>query len=361
MLGLYIHIPFCVSKCSYCDFVSYCGKEQDIPEYLKALKKESLFYGGVKPQTVYIGGGTPSFLSARQIQTLLSFIAETYGRGFKEFTFECNPESLTEEKLKILKAGGVNRISIGLQSFNDTELKLIGRAHNAVQFLKAYETARKYFDNINIDLIAALPSQTKQSFIGSLNRVLALEPEHISLYGLQVEEGTPLYKKGYSYDDGFYVDLLQSAYEILTAEGFCQYEISNYCRKGYESLHNINYWLSGEYIGLGAAAGGFLNSERYDNLSDLKQYISAVEQGRRPLEFKETLTGKAKTGEEIMLSFRYLKGFKPSSEMIKLFGRQFDDLLKNGLVEKAGEVLKLSQKGKYFANKVFTEFVEPFK
>lgn len=362
MLGLYIHIPFCISKCSYCDFVSYANCSDIIPSYLEALQKEAFFYKNLPaPQTVYIGGGTPSFLSCTQIKNLLDFVNKTYGGNFKEFTFECNPESLNEEKLKILKDNGINRISIGLQSFNDNELKAIGRAHNAEQFLKAYKTAQKYFNNINVDLIAALPKQTKQSFIGSLNKVIALKPNHISVYGLQVEENTPLYKSGYSYDDGFYVELLEIAYQTLTAAGFKQYEISNYSLAGFESLHNINYWQSGQYIGLGAAAGGFLNGERYCNLSGLKDYICAVKQGLRPLEFKENLTGKAKTGEEIMLALRYLKGFEPTAEMLKFFNKDFDDLLKENLIMQEGRFLKLSAKGKYFANKVFRKFVEPFK
>lgn len=362
MLGLYIHIPFCVSKCSYCDFVSYAGCGELAPAYLKALEKEAFFYQKfTAPQTVYIGGGTPSFLSCAQIKVLLDFVNKTYGGSFKEFTFECNPESLTEEKIKILKSGGVNRISLGLQSFNNGELKLAGRAHNARQFLKAYHTTRKYFDNINIDLIAALPKQTKKTFTGSLKKVIALKPKHISVYGLQIEENTALYKNGYSYDDGFYVELLEMAYQTLTEAGFKQYEISNYALPGFESLHNINYWQSGQYIGLGAAAGGFLNGERYGNLIGVKEYINCVKRGKRPLEFKETLTGKAKTGEEIMLALRYLKGFKPAAGMLKFFRKDFEELIKDGLIEKDKEILKLSRQGKYFANEVFCRFVEPFK
>ncbi|MDD6173258.1 MAG: radical SAM family heme chaperone HemW [Elusimicrobia bacterium] len=361
MLGLYIHIPFCVSKCFYCDFASYPGKTALITPYLKALEKESGLYRlKTKPQTVYIGGGTPSILSAEQIKFLLDFINAKYGGGFKEFTFECNPESVNEEKLKILKEGGVNRISLGLQSFNDAELKLIGRAHNKADFIKAYSLVVKYFDNINIDLIAALPGQTKESFLSGLKAVLDFKPRHISLYGLQVEEGTPLFRQGYSYDDAFYVELLESAYKILTACGFEQYEISNYAMPGAESLHNINYWLGGEYLGLGAAAGGYLGGERYGNFPGIEEYISSVNKGERPLSFKETLCGKAKTGEKIMTAFRYLKGFKPDLQMLKYFGADFDDLLKAGLIENDGENLKLSAKGKYFANQVFSRFVEPF-
>lgn len=361
MLGLYLHIPFCVSKCFYCDFASYPGKTALITPYLKALEAEAELYNlKNKPETVYVGGGTPSFLNEEQIKTLLDFINAKYVSGFKEFTFECNPESLNEDKLKILKDGGVTRISLGLQSFNDEELKLIGRAHDSASFLKAYRLAVKYFDNINIDLIAALPGQTKDSFLTGLEKVLFLKPEHISLYGLQVEEGTPLFRQGYSYDDAFYVDLLESAYKVLTSRGFEQYEISNYARPGRESMHNINYWLGGEYLGLGAAAGGYLGGERYGNVTGVEEYISSVNKGKRPTAFKETLCGKAKIGEKIMTAFRYLKGFKPDLQMLEYFGGDFKELLKSGLIENDGEKLKLSAKGKYFANQVFSRFVEPF-
>lgn len=361
MLGLYLHIPFCVSKCFYCDFASYPGKTALINPYLKALEAEAELYNlKNKLETVYVGGGTPSFLNGEQIKTLLDFINAKYGGDFKEFTFECNPESLNEDKLKILKDGGVTRISLGLQSFNDEELKLIGRAHDAAAFLKAYRLAVKYFDNINIDLIAALPGQTKDSFLTGLEKVLFLKPEHISLYGLQVEEGTPLFRQGYSYDDAFYVDLLESAYKVLTSRGFEQYEISNYARPGRESMHNINYWLGGEYLGLGAAAGGYLGGERYGNVTGVEEYISSVNKGKRPIAFKETLCGKAKIGEKIMTAFRYLKGFKPDLQMLEYFGGDFKELLESGLIENDGDNLKLSAKGKYFANRVFSHFVEPF-
>lgn len=360
MFGLYIHIPFCAAKCAYCDFVSYANKTTMVGAYLEALQKEALVYETPKPQTVYIGGGTPSFLNSKQIESLLSFIQKQYGGGFKEFTFEVNPESVEEEKLKILKDYGVNRLSMGLQSFNDEELKLIGRVHNSEKFISSYNLARKYFDNINVDLIAALPGQTKGSFLSGLNRLLLMKPNHISLYGLQIEPGTRLYESGYSYEDDFYIDLLQSAFDILTKNGFCQYEISNYAQANRESLHNINYWQSGEYLGLGAAAGGFIKGERYQNITDLTEYISAVNSGKRPTAFTEMLSGKAKIGEEILLSFRYLKGFKPNSKMLECFSSAFKELQELGLIENDEGNLKLSKKGKYLANKVFSYFVEPF-
>ena len=361
MAGLYIHIPFCVSKCFYCDFVSYGGKISLAKEYLKAVKKEASFYDIAKPpQTVYIGGGTPSFLPAEELEFLLKFINEEYGEGFKEFTFECNPESVNEQKLALLKNYGVNRISLGLQSFNDGELKLIGRAHRAADFLKAYEAASKYFNNINVDLMAALPSQTEDSFLTSLKKLIALKPKHISLYGLQIEEGTPLYEQGYSYEEDFYVRLLELGYKELAANGFKQYEISNYAREGFESIHNTNYWFNGEYLGLGASASGYLNGVRYQNLCGIEEYIKSVNEGRRPVLSEEELKGKAKIGEEILLRFRYLKGFKPCAQMLKYFGGEFETLKEEGLIEADGELLKLSRRGKYLANEVFRRFVEPF-
>ena len=360
MAGLYIHIPFCVSKCFYCDFVSYAGKSEFVKEYLKAVAKEASFYDFTRPRTVYIGGGTPSLLSVQEIAFLVQFIEKRYGGGFKEFTFECNPESVNEEKLALLKSFGVNRISLGLQSFNDEELKLIGRAHRAADFIRAYEAASKYFDNINVDIIAALPGQSESGFLASLKRLVALKPKHISLYGLQVEEGTVLYKRGYSYGEDFYIRLLELGYEELTARGFEQYEISNYARAGFESVHNINYWLNKDYLGLGAAAGGYLGGVRYQNIAGIEEYIARVNDGVRPVASEEKLKGKAKIGEAVLLRFRYLKGFKPNGQMLKYFGGEFEKLKAQGLIESDGELLKLSRRGKYVANEVFRRFVEPF-
>ena len=363
MQGLYIHIPFCISKCVYCDFASFAGiKRLRIP-YLKALKSELLIqknrYKNFAPKTLYIGGGTPSFLTNVQIKFLFEGIYSCY-KKFKEITFEANPESLTLSKIKLLKSLGVNRISLGLQSTFDRHLKTLSRAHNYAQFLKVYTQAKEYFNNVNVDLIAGLPKQTLAEFEESIKTLINLKPQHISVYGLQVEEGTPLYKSGYECDDNLTRKMLESAENILQKNGFNHYEISNFSLPKYESKHNINYWLAGDYLGCGSAAASYMQGVRFQNTADVKEYIKSLAQNKIPMVFEEKLQGKAKVGEEILLKFRMLNGLKPTQKMLKYFGKEFKTLLDKKLIVKNGKLLKLSEEGKYFANTVFRYFVEPF-
>lgn len=359
--GLYIHIPFCKSKCAYCDFVSYANILDKADAYLRALaddiKAARRKYPSFKPNTLYIGGGTPSILSLPQLKKLFDGIEKTFGSAehFEESTFEANPESLTEQKIKLLKARGINRLSLGLQSANDKELKLIGRAHNKEQFLKAYLCAQKYFDNINIDLIAALPQQTLKSFAKSLSFAVKLKPAHISVYGLQVEEGTKLFAQKYACDEALCRAMLEHAEIYLKENGYLQYEISNFAKEGRESLHNINYWLSGPYLGFGAAAASYMDGARGQNTPSVTDYIG----GKRAV-YEEALRGKAKTGERVLLALRYLRGFKPSAKMLKYFKKDFEELLEQKLLQKSGGKIKLSKEGKYFANAAARRFVEPF-
>ena len=363
MQGLYIHIPFCILKCAYCDFASFAGIKRLRRPYLKALKQELILqkkhYKNFTPETLYIGGGTPSFLTSVQIKFLFENIYSCY-KNFKEITFEANPESLTVSKIKLLKSFGVNRLSLGLQSTHDKHLKTLGRAHNYAQFLRAYTQAKKYFDNINIDLIAGLPNQNLTDFEESVKAVIALKPQHISVYGLQVEEGTPLYKSGYVCDDNLTRKMLESAENILSINGFNHYEISNFSLPKRESKHNINYWLSGAYLGCGSAAASYINGVRFQNTANVKEYIKSLKQGKIPTVFKEKLQGKEKAGEEILLRFRLLNGFKPTQKMLKYFSKEFKILLDKKLIVKNKNFLRLSEEGKYFANDVFRYFVRPF-
>ena len=363
MQGLYIHIPFCVSKCVYCDFASFAGIKNLRLPYLKAIKTELILqkkhYKNFAPKTLYIGGGTPSFLTETQIKFLFESIYSCY-KNFKEITFEANPESLTLAKIKLLNKLGVNRLSLGLQSTFDKHLKTLGRAHNYTTFLHAYNKSKKYFDNINIDLIAGLPKQTLAEFEQSLKTLIELKPQHISVYGLQVEEGTPLYKSGYICDDNLTRKMLESAESILCKSGFIHYEISNFSLPKRESKHNINYWLNGDYLGLGSAAASYMQGVRFQNTPNVKEYIKSLKQNKIPIVFEENLQGKAKIGEEILLRFRLLNGFKPTQKMLKYFGKEFEILLDKKLIVRDGNFLRLSEEGKYFANAVFRYFVEPF-
>lgn len=360
--GLYIHIPFCKSKCAYCDFVSYANCFEKTDAYLNALldelKKEKIKNPSFSPLTLYIGGGTPSTLSLPQLKKLFEGVQNAFGPigNFKESTFEANPESMSEDKMRLLKTFAVNRLSLGLQSANDGELKLIGRLHDKKQFLKTYKTAQKYFDNINIDLIAALPKQTLRTFKQSLAFAVKLKPQHISVYGLQVERGTKLFAQNYVCDEDLCRKMLEHAELYLKQNGFLQYEISNFAKEGKESLHNINYWLNGPYLGLGPAAASYLKGERRQNTPSLQEYLD----GKKQI-YHETLRGKAKEGESVLLALRYLKGFKPTAKMLKYFKKDFDELLKQKIIENCGGKIKLSAEGKYFASVAARRFVEPFE
>lgn len=359
MNGLYIHIPFCVSKCFYCNFVSFKTPLSLQRKYIKELcaeikNKKNL----IKPKTLYIGGGTPSILTPKLLEELFKTIEKSFGpiKNFKESTIEANVESLTPAKLKLFNKYGFTRLSLGLQSPNNKYLKIIGRAHTWERFLKIYTLAKKYFENINIDLIANLPHQTLADFSEGVKRVISLKPKHISLYALEIEEGCVLYQKGFSTDDDLCLKMLKTAVNLLEKAGYQQYEISNFAQKGKRSLHNINYWKNGSYLGLGLAASSYLKGVRSTNTADLKTYLTQ----KNKTAFSEKLKGKAKEGEKIILALRMLDGFKPTKKMLQLFKKDFDILIKqNLLIYKRGK-LALSKKGKYLANQVFRHFVEPF-
>ncbi|MBR3899819.1 MAG: radical SAM family heme chaperone HemW, partial [Elusimicrobiaceae bacterium] len=297
MSGLYIHIPFCRQKCRYCDFPSFAAQEEMIDAYLAALQQEAALYPNAQFNTLYIGGGTPSLLTEKQLSYLLDIITWRFGglSSFEECTMEANPESLTAEKLNLLKDAGLSRLSLGLQSFNDAVLKKIGRIHQVSTFLKAYEQARKAgFENINVDLIGGLPGETEEDFIKGVEKLVALDPMHISVYGLQVEEGTPFYRQGIQTDDVFLRRELEQIHFVLKDAGFVHYEISNFARSGYESKHNLSYWQNKEYLGLGSAAASFQKGERRSNTADLTEYLRRMRYGVSAVEFSEKLTGKAK-------------------------------------------------------------------
>ncbi|MBP5617505.1 MAG: radical SAM family heme chaperone HemW [Elusimicrobiaceae bacterium] len=362
--GLYIHIPFCKQKCNYCDFASFAGKEQARQRYLCALEKEAAAYADPSYTTLYVGGGTPSLLTVPQLQTLGRMVTKYFGpvAHFVESTFEANPESLTAEKIACLRALGFNRLSMGLQSFHDTELKTLGRVHNAAQFLTAYQAAhRGGFENINVDLIAGVPGQSLQSFSTGLGRLVEVNPKHISVYGLQIEEGTPFFAQGVTCDQGLMRQMLEKAHEVLTQSGYHHYEISNYAKPGYESKHNTLYWQNGSYLGLGSAAASYQKGVRRQNEPGLEAYISCVEAGEKPTAFSERLTGKAKEGENLFLALRQLDGTELTARQRAWFGAEIERHVKNGLLTQAGKKVKLSKEGLYLANEVFRSFVAPFE
>lgn len=362
--GLYIHLPFCKQKCNYCDFASFAGREFLIDDYLRALEKESASSPVKNFETVYVGGGTPSVLSAAQLERLVQIIEKHFGpvSSFGESTFEANPESLSFEKISLLKRAGFNRLSMGLQSFNDGELKTLGRVHDSAVFLRAYEAARAGgFDNINVDLIAGLPQQTLESFLQSLRRLVSLAPQHISVYGLQIEEGTPFFERGVICDQLLMRRMLEETHRILAEAGFHHYEISNFALAGREGKHNTHYWNDGDYIGLGSAAASFTGGVRRQNTADVREYIRRINAGASPQDYCEKLEGKARAGEKLMLALRKLDGVELSAAEEEMFGREIEKHVKSGLLLKDGKKVKLSFEGLFLANEVFCSFVAPFE
>ena len=362
--GLYIHLPFCKQKCRYCDFASFAGLEKKIDSYLEALAKEAKQVPTKNFQTLYVGGGTPSLLSADQLATLCRIIVQHFGwiSNFSESTLEANPESLTPQKIAVLKECGFNRLSLGLQSFNDTELKTIGRVHNAVTFLKAYQAARQGgFNNINVDLIAGLPGQTLDSFLHSLSQVISLSPEHLSVYGLQVEENTPLFESGFVCDQLLMRQMLELAHFRLEQAGYHHYEISNFAKPGYEAQHNTLYWHNGPYIGLGSSAASYMGGVRRQNTPSVSDYIRCMAEGKSPVMFSEKLEGKAHEGENLLLGLRLLDGIEPTALEEQLFGKAIEAHIKGGLLERVGKKVKLTFEGLFLANEVFCSFVAPFE
>ena len=276
-IGIYIHIPFCIKKCEYCDFVSYCNKEKYVPQYINALKKEikNNINKEYKITTIYIGGGTPSSIEENYIADIIETIKLNMNdenlKNFEniEVTIEVNPGTVTEKKLKTYKEIGINRLSIGLQETHDELLKSIGRIHTYEEFLKTYNLARKIgFNNINVDLIIALPNQTIQDIKENLEKIIKLNPEHISVYSLILEEGTPFYNKYNENkiklpDEELERNMYWYVKNTLENNGYMHYEISNFSKKGFESKHNMNCWNQEEYLGFGVAAHSYNNKTRY--------------------------------------------------------------------------------------------------
>ena len=376
MLGLYIHIPFCVSKCKYCDFNSYKLNLEKKRKYLKALQKEMEFYKeevvGKNIETIFIGGGTPSILNENEIKFLFDEIKKNFNiKKDAEITMECNPGTLTLEKLKVMKDCGVNRLSIGLQAVQNQHLNYIGRIHTYEEFEKNYKQAKEVgFENINIDLMYALPNQSREDWMESLEKVVKLNPTHISAYSLILEEGTELFnmyerKEFKLLDEDTDIEMYKYTINYLKSNGYDQYEISNYAKKGYECKHNILYWKCKNYVGLGASASGFLNKTRYNNLCDLDEYEEIIYSGKKPLEWEEKLSIKDEIEESIFLGLRMNEGIK-FEDFLEKYNFNFKEEYKNeisklknmGLIQVDDQFMALTQKGREISNSVFVEFIK---
>jgi len=363
-LGLYVHIPFCSGKCAYCDFTSYPGRTADIPRYLAALEAEAALVPEHRaPETLYVGGGTPSELGAGQIDELFARLRRAYPDSrFSEITFEANPESLDKDKLKALRRAGVTRLSVGLQSLDGKVLEAAGRRHTARDSGRAFGLARVSGDwSVSVDLICGLPGQSAAVFRADLDRVLALGPDHLSLYCLDLHEGTALARSGFIPDEDLGRELFEEAIGRVTAAGLAHYEISNFAKPGHEPRHNLNYWSGGEYVGLGCGAASHLGGVRSRNAGDLDAYLGLVDRGLRPTAESEQLEGKDKLGERIFLGLRRVAGLELDPIMAAEFRSEWLALERRGLVTRHGGRARLTREGLFLANEVFAEFVAPFE
>ena len=326
-LGIYIHIPFCASKCGYCDFYSLAGCDNMMPEYHKALLAHiAESASGIKNyevDSVYFGGGTPSYYGAERIGEIFDLLKRNGNvRLDAEVTVECNPDSMNTDMLKELRRDGVNRLSIGVQATNDDLLKLIGRRHSFRQAVDAYAEARRLgFDNISLDLIYGLPSQTKSDWAETLAKIVELHPEHISCYGLKLEEGTPMHKEYYGSpilpDEDEQADMYSYAAEMLQRYGYRQYEISNFCAPGFESRHNLKYWNLDDYMGFGPGAHSCVGSLRYSFVRDLRKYISRVTHNVSIVDTCEEVSPLERAVEYLMLAMRTNRGISETDYRVR--------------------------------------------
>ena len=372
-IGIYVHIPFCKRKCDYCDFISYSSKDSKIEEYVDAVKKEIEFQKiKSKITTIYIGGGTPSYIDSKYIKDIMNEINKKNIATNAEITIEVNPGTVTLEKLKNYKESGINRISIGLQSTQNELLKQIGRIHTYEEFLETYKMARKVgFKNINVDLMLGFPNQRIKDLKESLENLIELNPEHISVYSLIVEDGTPIANK---IEKGE-LELPEEEIErnmywyvknILELNGYKHYEISNFAKKGYESKHNSNCWEQKEYIGIGAAAHSYKDITRYSNTDNLGEYIRNVQKGNleRNRIIHEIQKEDDTKKEYMILGLRQIDGIRISKfkekfidNPIYLFRNQLEKLVDQELISIDEDNIKLTNKGIDLANLVWEEFV----
>ncbi len=389
-IGLYVHIPFCQTKCAYCDFNTYERIEDQIPNYIGALMNEIKAWSNLLPRppvrTIFLGGGTPSYLHIDDIEQILSTIHSSFKVDESaETTLECNPGDVTLERASGWIGANINRISMGVQSFNDGLLALLGRRHTANEAKRAFRTLRKAgFRNQSLDLIYGLPHQSARQWSDTLDEAIALDSDHISLYSLQIEEGTPLavdVKKGrYPIpDDDLAADMYEEAQCRLATNGFVQYEISNWSKPGMESQHNVIYWLNEPYLGVGAGAHSWLNGQRFSNLKSPPRYMTAVHKSYQktkqdpiatmqtpfgPVEQVDTTTAAIDIGETMMMGMRLNAGVSHKrferrfgAPLNIIFSRELDRLVSLDLVEITDEGVRLSDKGRLLGNEVFAEFI----
>ena len=370
-LGIYIHIPFCKQKCLYCDFISFANKEKMQKEYIEALKKEienwKVNNKDYEIKTIYIGGGTPSYIDSKYLIEVLESVGSA-----ESITIEVNPGTITKQKLIDYKEAGINRLSIGLQSTNNDLLKQIGRIHNYQDFLQTYNLAREIgFSNINVDLMIGLPNQSILDIKSTLEEICKINPEHISVYSLIIEEETPLQKLINSGEiklpnEESERQMYWYVKNYLELNGYKHYEISNFAKLGFESKHNLDCWNQKEYIGFGLAAYSYIDGKRFGNISNIEKYIQNCNNNdfEKNRIIEEIQNKSQKMNEYMILGLRKVDGIsiqkfenKFNENPIMIYKKELQKLHEEKLVIIDGDIIKLSNKGLDFANIVWEEFV----
>ncbi|MFA6698168.1 MAG: radical SAM family heme chaperone HemW [Eubacteriales bacterium] len=374
-IGLYIHLPFCKTKCHYCDFASYANKGALMGPYLDALKTELRSYkldnDHILINTIFVGGGTPTLFSGKDLVDLLSFIKASFTiTDDAEITIECNPETVDKEKLRILLAGGYNRLSLGIQAWQDRHLRLLGRGHSSQDFLNATSWAKDLgYKNISGDLIFALPGQTLEDWLESLNNAVAAGIDHLSTYSLKIEEGTRLKllkDKGIieEMEDSKERDLYHRGIDLLDGLGFYQYEISNFSRPGYESRHNLNYWKNGQYIGVGSGAHSYYAGIRWANTASIEEYIKGVKSQAITV-YREEISKEDEIFETLMLGFRLNAGIDKEDFKARFgfsiedrFKKQLKSLKDKGLIKEDNKAFMPTKLGMDLQNMIALTFLD---
>lgn len=374
-LGLYLHIPFCIQKCGYCDFLSAPAGREEREAYVQALEKEIRSYGdfagGYRVSTVFVGGGTPSCLEASQTERIFEAVKDTFEiERMPEISMEMNPGTVTKEKLQAYKNCGINRLSIGLQSVRDSNLRLLGRIHTYEEFLESFRLAREAgFQNINVDLISSLPGQTEEFWREELKTIAELSPEHISVYQLILEEGTTFYEKYAAHpellpDEETSRAIYQATEEVLGQYGFHQYEISNYAKEGRECRHNLKYWERDDYLGLGLGAASMVRNIRMNNTGDMKTYLEKCGEPKTMRTDVQFLEEPRQIEEFMFLGLRKTRGIS-KKEFRRVFGRDIElvyekalkKLFSSGMLLEKKDRLYLSKEGVLLSNAVLSEFL----
>lgn len=373
-LELYIHIPFCVKKCLYCDFLSFEASKEEHKVYIDALIQELEQYRRLAESyivsSIFVGGGTPSIIEGELMACVFEKLREIFVVSEDaEITIEMNPGTMDEKKMSIYKEIGINRVSIGLQATNNDELKMLGRIHTYEEFLTTYEMVRQYgIENVNIDLISGIPNQTTASWEETLKRVIVLNPTHISAYSLIIEEGTALYDNIEAYEELLPSedeerDMYYLTKEKLEAAGYYRYEISNYAKKGYECRHNLGYWSHVDYLGIGLGSASLSHDMRFTNESNMESYIQKCQEGKSVYVDDEYLTEEIQMNEFMFLGLRKVAGIRKSEfeslfhvSLEEVYERALKKVLDLELIVVEGDVVKLTDFGMDVTNSVVDEF-----